>query len=376
MEDIYRRLQKHFDNAPVGFPATDSGVELRILKHLFTEEEARVALELSIIPEDLNKIHKRLKKSSISQDDLKYVLDQMVEKGAIRGIRQEGKASRMKYSRLPLVIGMFEFQVDRITRELAEDFFAYEHEAFAEELNSAPTKQMRTIPLNVNIEPEFHIGSYDRIKEIIQRSPGPFAVMNCICRQSKDKMNEPCKQTHTRETCLTIGNSARYMMQRGVGRLLTKTETKKMITRAKKEGMVLQPENAQNPSFICFCCGCCCGILQAAKKFDKPATFVHSNFYAEINDELCTCCEDCRNICQMEAIYRTNDHMAVDHDRCIGCGLCIPVCSSKASRLIKKDREYIPPVNSNDMYKKIVFNKLGAFGILKFVGKATMGRKV
>ena len=88
----------------------------------------------------------------------------------------------------------------------------------------------------------------------------------------------------------------------GVARELTKEETLKMITRAKKEGMVLQPENNQKPSFVCMCCGCCCGVLQAAKKFDKPAEFLHTNFYAEINAEKCEICEDCQNICQMEAL--------------------------------------------------------------------------
>jgi hypothetical protein len=32
--DVYRRLQRHLDELPVGYPATASGVELRILKRL------------------------------------------------------------------------------------------------------------------------------------------------------------------------------------------------------------------------------------------------------------------------------------------------------------------------------------------------------
>jgi hypothetical protein len=45
--DVYRRLQRHLDELPVGYPATASGVELRILERLFTPEEAEVALALS-----------------------------------------------------------------------------------------------------------------------------------------------------------------------------------------------------------------------------------------------------------------------------------------------------------------------------------------
>jgi len=376
MEDIYRKLQKHLDNAPVGYPATKSGVEIRLLKHFFTEEEAKIALNLSLLPEPVSKIYKRFKKGEISIDDLEISLNTMAKKGSILGRRKSRKDTTRVYSRIPLAIGMFEFQADRITKDLAEDFFAYEDEAFAEEFVSTETKQMRTIPVNVKIDPEFHIGNYDSITEIIKSSPGPFAVMNCVCRQAKDTMNQPCKQTDIRETCLMLENSARHMMERGVARELTREEMLKMMTRAKKEGMVLQPENNQKPSFICCCCGCCCGVLNGAKKFEKPEEFVHSNFFAEIKAESCDACEDCQNICQMEAIDRVNSHMEVNRDRCIGCGLCIPVCSNKAISLLKKEKEFLPPKDTHDMYKKIMYEKFGLLGTLKVVGKAALGHKV
>ena len=377
MEDIYRRLQKHFDKPPVGYPTTKSGVELRLLKHFFTEEEAWVALNLSIIPEPATKIHKRFKKGEITISELEGHLEAMTEKGSIMGMTKNKKKPLKVYSRIPLAIGMFEWHVNRVTKELAKDFFDYEDEAFGAEVLKPKTKQMRTIPVNVKIDPEFHVGNYDNITEIIKNSPGPFAVSNCVCRQAKDKLDESCKQTDVRETCLTIGNSAKYMMNTlGVARELTREETLKMITRAKKEGMVLQPENNQQPSFVCMCCGCCCGVLQGAKKFEKPVEFLHTNFYAEIDADKCEACEDCQNICQMDAIDRVNSHMEVNLDRCIGCGLCIPVCSNKATSLLKKDEEFKPPKDSNDMYKKITFEKAGLLGTLKFVGKAALGQKV
>ena len=45
--DLYRRLQRHLDNAPIPLPASPSGAELRLLKHLFTPQEAEIALSLS-----------------------------------------------------------------------------------------------------------------------------------------------------------------------------------------------------------------------------------------------------------------------------------------------------------------------------------------
>jgi hypothetical protein len=42
-EDIYRRLAQRLDAIPNGFPATQSGAELRLLAKIFTPEEATLA---------------------------------------------------------------------------------------------------------------------------------------------------------------------------------------------------------------------------------------------------------------------------------------------------------------------------------------------
>ncbi len=37
MSDVYVQLARHLNRLPAGFPATASGVEIRILKRLFSE---------------------------------------------------------------------------------------------------------------------------------------------------------------------------------------------------------------------------------------------------------------------------------------------------------------------------------------------------
>ena len=56
----YIKLQKHLDNQAVGFPASRSGAELNILKHIFTSEEAEIACSMSYQFEPLESIHKRV----------------------------------------------------------------------------------------------------------------------------------------------------------------------------------------------------------------------------------------------------------------------------------------------------------------------------
>jgi len=59
--DIYERLAEHLDNLPGGFPRTESGVEIRILRRLFTLEDAEFATHLTLIPEEPRVIARRAK---------------------------------------------------------------------------------------------------------------------------------------------------------------------------------------------------------------------------------------------------------------------------------------------------------------------------
>lgn len=379
-KDVYRKLQRHIDKMPIPYPATKSGVELKLLKHLFTPEEAEIGLCLSALAEPVEKIHKRYKKNILSIGEMETKLDVMVRKGAIR--RRTNRAGIKKYGKLPLAIGMFEAQVNQITKEYADDFFTYEKEGFTDAVLGTETNQLRTIPVNVKIEPEYKVGNYDNITQIIKDSPGPFAVMNCVCRQARDSQGHSCKQTDIRETCILLERSVEFAMNIEAGRMISKDEVLKILSQAKKAGLVLEPENTQHPNFICCCCGCCCGVLTAAKHYDQPAKFLHSNFFAEVNESTCDGCWKCIDRCQMDAIDKkdvssdTKGHAEINLDRCIGCGLCVPTCKPKAMKLIKKEHETIPPENDKELYKKIMLERFGVIGSLKIAGKAMLGMKI
>ncbi len=72
-EDIYRKLAQRLDAIPNGFPATESGVELRLLvAKIFTPEEAALASVMRLTQEpaaniaaragmDADKIYRTLK---------------------------------------------------------------------------------------------------------------------------------------------------------------------------------------------------------------------------------------------------------------------------------------------------------------------------
>ena len=121
--DVYRKLQRHLDEMPVPFPESKSGVEIKLLRHLFSPEEARIALELSAMPEPLQRIHGRLRKTGISKDELEQILDNLANKGSILGAKyHERKGPGKFYSKAQLAVGMYELQVGRLTKAMEKDF--------------------------------------------------------------------------------------------------------------------------------------------------------------------------------------------------------------------------------------------------------------
>jgi Pyruvate/2-oxoacid:ferredoxin oxidoreductase delta subunit len=373
--DVYDKLKQEINKMPIPYSETKSGVELRLLTHLFTPAEAEIALNLNIMPETLDRIHKRVHKSgiAISREELEDVLDTLVKKGAIMGAQSKRKGKL--YSLVQLAIGMFEFQVDRLTRDFVEDFEQYVKEQFHKDVMSTKTKQMRTVPVSQSVTPDLRVESYNDIRAYVHNLKDDIAVINCVCRQSADIIGNPCRHSDIRETCLMLSGVARFSVARGIGRMITKEEALAILGRAEDAGFILQPENAQEPKFICCCCIDCCHELKILKMHPKPADLFISNYYATIDPSLCKGCEMCIDRCGMGAISMEDNVAVINHDRCIGCGVCGAVCVNDAHRMHKKDTPHIPPKTHNDMYKKIMIERFGLVNTLRTVSRVLTGRK-
>ena len=375
--DVYRKLQRHIDSMPIPFPESKSGLDIKLLKHFFSPEEAEIAIELSALPEPINRIHKRLKGTSISLKELEITLNKMVEKGSILGGKFfESKGKGKLYSKAPLAIGMYELQVGRLTKELENDFQGYLHETFYKVAHSKKTSQMRTIPISKSINTDRYLDSYDNVKKIVENTDKPIAVFKCVCREGKDLLEEPCKHSDIRETCLIFEDIAIASIHKGNAREITKEETLSILDKAEKAGFVLQPENNQKPNFICCCCGDCCNVLTTIKKFPRPVEYYHSNFYSKVNSEKCDLCWDCIEKCPMDALSMEDDSPLVDLDRCIGCGVCVSTCKSGAYELKSKGIKHVPPKNTDAMYKKIFLERIGFGGMIKNLPKIIFHQKI
>ena len=370
-DELYRALQRHLDRMPVPYPSTASGVEIRILKRLFTPDEARLALRLSAIPEPLETIHRRTRRE-MTREQLRDALERMAEKSAIQKLPGE-KGPR--YGKAPLVVGMYEGQVNRLTAELERDVRAYLEEALGKEMFGPRTPQMRTVPVHQSIPVGRAVASFDDIRRHVEAIPGPFAVIPCICRQGRALTGEPCRQTREPRNCLMLGVAAEMMTAKGIARAVSKEEMLGFLEQADREGLVLQPQNTVDPLFVCCCCGCCCGVLTTAKRLPNPAEFFQADFVAVVDSDRCQSCGTCETRCQMDAITVGEGPPEVAEGRCIGCGLCVSTCPSEAMMLARKERRPPPPKDTGALYTTLFKERYGRLPAVAALAGHWVGRK-
>ena len=335
-EGIFRKLAKHLDNLPGGFPPTESGVELRILQRLFTPEEAELASHLTPIPEESEAIASRAK---IDSKEAAQRLEKMARKGLIYSLEREGKMP--KYRANQFIIGIWEFNVNRLDVDFIRDVNEY-MPTLLDEAWKVP--QLRTIPVGHSLTPEHVVLPYEQAEELV-RTQERFAVAPCICRREHTMVGKGCDRPE--ETCLIFGNAADYYLRNGLGREIDLEETLAILNSAEEAGFVLQPSNAQRAVNICLCCGCCCQVLKNIKRHPKPASLVSSPFAVTVNLDTCEGCGDCVDRCQMEALELDGNTIALDVDRCIGCGLCVPTCPTESLALVRKPDAEQPEVPKN-----------------------------
>jgi Na+-translocating ferredoxin:NAD+ oxidoreductase subunit B len=364
MPTIYSRLASFLDDLPGGFPRSDSGVELRILEHLFTPQEAALTLHLALIAETAAVLAVR---AGLAIDETQALLDELERKRLVYVFPTP--AGVKTYMAQQFVVGFWEGQVNRLDRELVELFEAY-LPTYAHSGIWAKTPQLRTIPVRESIPVSHPILAYEHIDQILATHQ-KFAVTNCICRQEQRLVGHDCHKPL--ETCLAFDGGADYFVQDGRGRYITREEALVIIQKAGQSGLVLQPGNDRSAGNLCMCCGCCCGVLRSLKMNPRPASMVSSPFFAVVDAAACAACGTCLERCQMDAISIPEFTAVLELERCIGCGLCVTTCPEGALTLVRKPDAQQRPVPKNVV--QLVIRMAQSRGKLSYLQMARMASK-
>ncbi|MFO7557950.1 MAG: 4Fe-4S binding protein [Desulfobacterales bacterium] len=342
---IYRKLQEQIDQYSLGFPAAESGIDLKILGKLYTEEEASVFLDISMQLETPASLSERTNRDPQKTEAL---LEEMAKKGLLFRKRKD---KLVYYAAIPFVIGSFEFQLNRIDKEFAEMVESYFNEIYLNNLGGI-LPPLRTIPVNRAVNVSHNVAPYEDARAII-KSKNKIAVANCICRTHRKLLDENCGKPL--EACFVFGSHAEYYLENKMAREIGQVEALAILDECEKAGLVNQPANMINPGGMCNCCGDCCGVLRALNQMSKPSEQVTNNYWASVDPDLCSRCELCIERCQMAAIHMDEKQLStIDTDRCIGCGLCVTTCPEEALSLVLKpeDKRCIPPESGMELMIK------------------------
>ncbi|MFZ5585679.1 MAG: 4Fe-4S binding protein [Thermodesulfobacteriota bacterium] len=333
--DVYKKLAEHLDRLPSGFPATEDGVELRILRHLFTPEQAELAVHLGLKLERAEAIAER---AGLDAAVAEKRLQEMSRLGLVFSIESPDRPP--VYMAAQFVIGIWEYNLNRLTPEFVREVEAYMPRLSQAAFEALP--QLRTIPVGRSIQAAPEVLAYESAEELIRRQE-TILVAPCICRKEHQIKGGGCGKLS--EACLVFGWGAEYYQRNGLGRVINQDEALAILAKAEEEGLVVQPSNAQDIINICLCCGDCCQALLHLKRHPTPARIVVSPFLASLDAEACIGCGVCVERCQMEALGLVDGLASLDATRCIGCGLCVTTCSSGALSLHRKAEQPTVPKN-------------------------------
>ncbi len=368
-KDIFRKLARHLDRLPGGYPATESGVELRILRRLFSTEEAALALKLSLLPEEADVIARR---AGLPVPEARDRLDAMARRGLVYSFDRRGRPPR--YMATQFVIGIWEFHVNDLDPELIRDVNEY-FPILMDMKTWEKAPQLRTVPVNRSIDVNLEVFPYESAVEMV-KAHKTFREAPCICRREHRMVGKGCDKPEG--LCLVMGGSADYYERNAIGRNITRDEALEILKQADADGLVLQPSFSKKIANICCCCGCCCQVLKNVRRHPEPSRMVANSFRVSLAPDACIGCGVCERRCPMQAVRLENDRARLEPKLCIGCGLCVTTCPSAALSLVRKPGPLRPKVPDN-MVKAYVLRsrargRAGQWGLLRFSTRSLWSR--
>lgn len=325
--ELYHLLARRLDALPNRFPATQSGVELRLLRKLFSPEEALLAGVMDLEPATAAAIATR---AGVDPRQTRNSLKTMAAKGLIDIRRGEGEFG---FALKPFVVGFYESQLPQMDDEMAALFEQYFRETRGGVLREAPALH-RVIPVEQAIPFKVEIHPYERASALLEGARS-WGVRNCICRVQQKLVGKGCDRPV--EACLVFAPVEHAFDRSKVDRAITKDEALRILRATEEAGLVHTTGNYRDGiDYICNCCTCCCGILRGIAEFGIMTAVARSDFHIVVESEGCSGCGACIERCQFSALSADGAMVVVDLMKCVGCGLCVNSCAADALHLVRR----------------------------------------
>ena len=344
-EEVYQELCKTMARRGGMYPGMDIPEFYELAQELFTAEQAAVA---NAMPRGFNPTSTIAAEMGRSVEEVAPILEEMADKGLCSAAK---KGEMTSYTGPPFVPGIFEYQFMRGTSTDRDKKLAKLIHNYKRAFNAArgpvvePYPTMRVITVDRVIKAGNQIHTYDQVASYIDKYE-PLAVSTCYCRHQAKLMDDVDYCGKPTEVCMMFGTGAQFVMDRGMGKKVSKEDALEILRQSEEAGLVHCSSNRQEIDFLCNCCSCHCVILQQALSHPKPGLAVSSGFRPVWDAEECTACETCIERCPIEALTMgENEVPEVDLDRCIGCGVCATGCPSEAIELEERPGIPVPPID-------------------------------
>jgi len=334
-ENVYEKLRELIDTHPIGCPSSPEIIQ--ILKILFSEEEATVALGPGFSLFTVEQISQR---AGMNPQEAWQHLESLADKGVVFAREKNGVWGYALLNSIQLFENPYRKGVHNETIKNLTVLWEKYRPTLLPKLGGETTSFLRVIPIEKKIESNAKILPYEKVYEMIDEAK-VLGISRCACREFSQNCDSP------REGCMLFGSTCTYLVERGFGRYISKDEMKQKLQKFDDMGLVRQVNNTSDRlEIICHCCSCCCGFLSALKDYNNPRAFTRSAFLP-VRDLLkfvgCGICADER--CPVKAIEMIDEKPIVRVERCIGCGLCATGCPHEAICMERSMDIPQPPAN-------------------------------
>lgn len=354
-EEVLRQLQKRLHRNPVGLP--EHATVYEILSILYTEREAEVGAKF---PFGLVSIEELQGATGMGKEELEEILKEMMKKGlVVSSVKDE----KVRYLLSPGLTGFFEFTFMRTNeslpmKRLAELMHTYRNTTeFIQEFSSTETTRAKAyIYSGVLPKVTSEVLRFDEAADHIRKA-GRGSVGKCYCRHEAWHLGKNCSAPID-EICMSLGTASDFLVEQGFARRATVDEMLSVLKRAEDLGLVHIGDNVQDQTtFICNCCGCCCGFLEGITRHHLKHALTTTNYIARLEQDACNGCEVCVDRCQIEAIRMNGDYPVVDEEVCIGCGVCAHFCPTEAMQMKEREKRVIPPKTYKELMIRLMQEK-------------------
>lgn len=298
--------------------------------------------------------------TGIDRRELESILKGMMKKGLVVSSM---KNDQVRYILSPGLTGFFEMtfmRTDKILpmKRLAELMYSYRNTPeFVQEFFSQGTSRGRTyIYSDVLPKVKSEVLRFDEAAEQIKMA-GRGSLGKCYCRHEAWHLDKNCSAPID-DICMSFGNTSDFLVEQGFARKASVSELIDTLEKAEDYGLVHIGDNVlEETTFICNCCGCCCGFLEGITKHHLKHAVTTTNFIARPDLDECNGCEVCSDRCQIKAIRMEGDYPVVNEEFCIGCGVCAHFCPSDAMKMEEREKKVIPPKTYKELMVRLMKEK-------------------